>query len=606
MRVQLLSLAILTVCIAWSQAARAEQPNDGQSPIAGPAVPKGWTLGPQLDEKSIVGAEPTESGRRDPDTLTLAQRNKLLDDAIAADRRGDYAEEVKIYSSLARVGDAEGQALLGMMYRDGHGVPQDYKEAARWYRLASDQGDALGQELFGEAYQSGLGVPKDSKQATKWLRLAADQGLATAQSSLGKLLYQGQGMPRDFKESAKWFRLAADQNNAFGQRVLGTMYRDGLGVPKDYNEAASWLRRSADQGDALAQLFLGLLYFEGRGVPKDSKEAARLLRLASDQGDAGAQGLLGLMYRDGQGLPKDYVRAYMWLNLAAANGDIPASVNSDARMRDELAVAMTPAQIAEAQRLSSQWQNDRVASSQDAAGGRAGKSGGQQTGHGTWGAATNAPSAQNQPYVDTLLGSGFFVSEDGSALTNAHVVERCRDIRIASLVGAGTARIVARDSANDLALLATTLHPAAVAVWRSGVQQGEEVAIYGFPLAGLLANSGGITTGIVAALAGPADDSRLFQITAPVQPGNSGGPVLDRSGNVVGIVVSKLDALGVARLTNDIPENVGFAIKASAISSFLDGRKEMLKGVVATAPLSTPDIAAKARTFTVRIECPQR
>ncbi len=494
----------------------------------------------------------------------------MWEDSKAAFMRGDYAEEVKILLLLATAGDARAQYNLGVMYHDGESVLKNDKEAVKWYQLAADQGYAGAQFNLGVSYYNGEGVPKDYKEAAKWFQLAADQGDAVAQFDLGVMYDLGQGLPKDYKEGAKWYRLSADQGDVAGQRNLGVMYDSGHGVSKDYKEATKWLRRAADQGDGRAQMFLGDEYRQGRGVPKD------------------------------------YVLAYMWLNLAAANLDAYLAPVAS-KWRDEVAALMTPGQIAEAQRLSSQWQPKRPAlASQDSANAPTGKSAG---GQGAGAAAANAPEAKDQPPsarevpADALLGSGFFVAEDGSTLTNAHVVDRCKDIRIAAPAGAGMARILARDSTNDLALLATTLRPASVATWRTGVRQGEDIAIYGFPLAGLLADSGGITTGTVAALAGPADDSRLLQITAPVQPGNSGGPVLDRSGNVVGVVVSKLDALGIARITNDIPENVGFAIKWSVVGSFLEGRKGIQQGAAATAPLSTPDIATKARAFTVRIEC---
>jgi serine protease Do len=92
---------------------------------------------------------------------------------------------------------------------------------------------------------------------------------------------------------------------------------------------------------------------------------------------------------------------------------------------------------------------------------------------------------------------------------------------------------------------------------------GESIFVYGFPLTGLLSSSGNFTVGTITSIAGLGDDSRIMQISAPVQPGNSGGPLLDRSGNVVGIIVSKLNALRLAQVTQDMAQNINFAIKAS-------------------------------------------
>ena len=82
--------------------------------------------------------------------------------------------------------------------------------------------------------------------------------------------------------------------------------------------------------------------------------------------------------------------------------------------------------------------------------------------------------------------------------------------------------------------------------------------MFGFPLEGFLAASGNFTPGIVAALAGPGNNSSLVQITAPVQPGNSGGPVIDSKGHAVGVVLGKADAIKIAKATGDIPRKRKF------------------------------------------------
>ena len=101
---------------------------------------------------------------------------------------------------------------------------------------------------------------------------------------------------------------------------------------------------------------------------------------------------------------------------------------------------------------------------------------------------------------------------------------------------------------------------------------GDGVVVVGFPLHGLLASEASVTTGAGSALAGLGDDTRCLQITAPVQPGNSGGPLLDQAGHVVGLVVSKLNAMYIAKATGDIPQNINFSIKRTVAMSFLDSQ----------------------------------
>jgi TPR repeat protein len=131
---------------------------------------------------------------------------------------------------------------------------------------------------------------------------------------------------------------------------LGIAYDLGEGVPKDDVEAARWWRLAAEQGYADAQCSLGIAYDLGKGVPKDAVEAVKWWRLAAEQGHIASQFNLGTAHNLGKGIPKDVVEGYKWLNIAAAFG-----ANEAGKSRDELADSMTPDQIAEAQKLSSEW-----------------------------------------------------------------------------------------------------------------------------------------------------------------------------------------------------------------------------------------------------------
>lgn len=154
----------------------------------------------------------------------------------------------------------------------------------------------------------------------------------------------------DYSAALREWRPLAEQGDALAQYNLGVLYRKGRGVPQDDVQARQWFAKSAAQGQAKAQFNLGTLYFNGEGVPKDYQQALRWLRLAADQGEALAQTKIAIMYDHGQGVPKNIVQAHKWYSLAATNGDKPANL-----LRDSLANQMTPAQIAEAQKLAQDW-----------------------------------------------------------------------------------------------------------------------------------------------------------------------------------------------------------------------------------------------------------
>ncbi len=222
--------------------------------------------------------------------------------------------------------------------------------------------------------------------------------------------------------------------------------------------------------------------------------------------------------------------------------------------------------------------------------------------------ASHPPTPQTQseepPTSSASSGTGFFVSSAGHVLTNSHVVEGCSQVQIVHENDAPVqARVAARDAVNDLALLQTLAVPRAVAPLRTGPKVGESIAVFGFPLAGLLASSGNFTVGNITATAGLRDDSRMLQISAPIQPGNSGGPVLDLFGNVVGVVVSKLDALKYAEVSKDVAQNINFSIKTAVAINFLETNSIAFNSRRSDKQLAPAEIADQARSFTVYIEC---
>jgi len=167
--------------------------------------------------------------------------------------------------------------------------------------------------------------------------------------------------------------------------------------------------------------------------------------------------------------------------------------------------------------------------------------------------------------------------------------------------------VFAKDAASDLALLRLEgVPPTGVSSlpWRRNVQLGERVGVFGYPHLGTLSSTGSFTQGDVTSLAGLGNNVVHFQLSAPVHPGNSGGPVMDDRGNIVGVVVSKLNALAVLEESGDMPQNVNFAIKSSHAASFLDAHGVSPVAGIEDAPiLDGPDRAKLLRSASVLILC---
>ena len=197
--------------------------------------------------------------------------------------------------------------------------------------------------------------------------------------------------------------------------------------------------------------------------------------------------------------------------------------------------------------------------------------------------------SQSEAEGGASSGTGFMVSSLGHVLTNAHVVEGCRTIQVEGSI----ANLLASDSELDLALLqskALAGQPGATFAASPAVLNSD-LTVAGYPLVGILGGLN-VTRGSLSSLKGFAGDTSTMQISAPVQPGNSGGPVLNSDGQIVGVVVSKLDAKLVSDAIGDIPQNVNFAIRGEIAKLFLV-QNNVLPVTAAPQDKPTPEALAQ-------------
>ena len=478
----------------------------------------------------------------------------------------------------AKKGDAEAQYKLGSMCYYGQGVPQDYKQAAHWFTKAAEQGDVVAQNNLGVLYANGQGVSQDYKKAVRWYTKAADQGYAVAQYNLGLMYREGKGISLDWEKAVHWYTKAAEQGYADAQNNLGGMYEDGWIVAQDYKKAVHWYTKAAEQeGYAVAQNNLGRMYGDGKGVVQDYKRAVHWYTKAAEQGYAGAQCNLGLMYREGWGVAQDYKLAYVWESLAAAQGYKGAIEG-----RDIAAFKLSPQQLSEAQDLAAQIQYkiDHPTESQK-----------------------QEPSIANTENKINGSGTGFIITRDGYVLSCHHVIKGAAKIEIFAGDKMYPASLIREDFNNDLALLKIDGSFPAIAFspQRSG-KMGQDVFTVGYPNPGLQGISAKYTKGAISSLTGFQDDLRLYQISIPVQPGNSGGALLDENGNVLGIVMAMLDAKTTFQVSGSLPQNVNYALKSLYAQAMIDTLPDVA-GKLLTPSKSKAEAIDNAQKSTVMVIC---
>ena len=361
-----------------------------------------------------------------------------------------------------------------------------------------------------------------------------------------------------------------------------------------YEEAEEWYRKAAVQGHIDAQYRLGAIIKVGfrlgdifqLGPPSSNAQVAWWYRQAAEQGHAKAQYELGRMYEEGRGVLKNAVHAHKWYNLAGSRSPVIETVARDAKQRRErIEETLDAVELGEAQRLADAWRQISR--------------------------AERTRKSIFHPGVVKGRGSGFWIGRK-HILTNDHVVpkEECGAVRVPSI---GVVEVVARNKEIDLAVLETRESPMqAVAKFREGrVRVGEKIIAVGYPLHHLEGRSSEpkVTQGVVSALAGRYDDLRRIQFDAASNPGNSGGPVLDAAGNVVGVAVEGLRrplALSFDGRTIDVSElslSENFAVSLDAVSAFFRENDIVYRTAPSDKELDDADVAMTGKKFTVLVQC---
>ena len=298
--------------------------------------------------------------------LTAPASAADLQKGIDAYEDEDYATAFVIFTLLAKAGDAEAQYRLGEMYDWGNGVEEDDAEAVKWHRLASEQGNAVGQNKLGWMYEKGGGVEQDYILAYMWYNLAAVQGNENGKSLRNNLaedltpeqITEAQKMTvRCFEQKYKNCDTTSTASSTASATDSTASAEDSTASTEDSTAPATGSTASAEDSatsatdstasatDSTASATDFQKGFDAYQA-EDYATALAIWTPLAEAENAKAQMRLGWMYAYGTGVERDYILAYMWLNLSAIKGDEDAK-----QIRDTIAGAMTPKQLAEAQEM---------------------------------------------------------------------------------------------------------------------------------------------------------------------------------------------------------------------------------------------------------------
>ncbi len=413
---------------------------------------------------------------------------------------------------------------------------------------------------------------KASDEALRYnlLSRAARMGLGEAQACLSSCYLLGRGTVKDAKKAFYWARQSSLSGYGRGSFLLSEHYRLGLGVAKNKTDARGFLILGAQRGHVVSQADLGIELLFGQevadsiGFKEDRITGRKWLTIAASypltEGTSASRRLgkmdglhgLGMMHDHGRGVPRSETEALAYFYLARSIGEKEETTVLDSH------IALREQNMSSSARQYSQLRAQELRPFYFAA----------------------PVMAQSEPADKPSIsfGSGVFVTKAGHILTAAHVIENAS--KVIARIGDEPieAEIVAVDYPNDVALLKVDAKVDAAPVRSSaGVELGNQVFTIGFPNMLLQGTEPKFTEGTISSTSGVRDDPRQFQVSVQVQPGNSGGGLFDENGNMVGLVVARLDDEATSQLTGSLPQNVNYAVKSSYVLPLLESiRAELM------------------------------
>lgn len=338
------------VYAAARRQARAEQQPSISGQLAMLRVPANPEARVALNQCSTLAANPDDADRpSDVPGVTFGRLKARAAEAVAAcrtaasvfpnnrravyqyaralDASGDHGAAMKQYERAETMGSLIASIGVGLLHRDGDGVPRDPLKAKAAFERAANGGLATGYFFLGHYHDKGFGGAPDYRLALELYEKAAKAGDSDGWNNIGLLHENGRGVPRSDVEAARYYTLAAEAGNLWGLSNLGNFHRDGRGLPKNEAKARELYEKALAGGLTAAATRLGFMLETGRGGARDVNRARLLYEQAAAEDDALALNNLGVMYRDGVGVKRSDKTARDYFERGAKLGNVLAQNN---------------------------------------------------------------------------------------------------------------------------------------------------------------------------------------------------------------------------------------------------------------------------------------
>ena len=448
---------------------------------------------------------------------------------------------------------------LGTSYEYGIGVEVDKDKSMELFKIASDNGLHYASLHLAHHYYANY----DNNMTEGYLLKAHKEGSITAAI---KLEYFYTKVKYNPSTAFKYSLIAAKKNIVEAQYTSGYIYKNSSFFgPSDYDKSFYWLNRAVENGSIPAIHELADSYMRGVGIKINEEKGHDLLLKAAFKGYLPSQTFLIEYYYKNMTVHGDKITAYAWYFVAKTKGHRDEKLEKELKNMgsDNIELLYKIKELSKVilnkikgnnkitKKDKDNFDNDNKIIKEE---------------------------EKQKPKYYKGTGSGFFITNQGHIITNYHVIEDASKIYVFIKGKKIKADILLSDTRNDISLIKLDIkNDNYITSSNKRIEKlGTKIYAAGYPLTRIQGTDIKLTNGIISSRSGMKNDPRCYQISAALQPGNSGGPVFNDNGELIGISVSKLDASRVLKMTGSLPESVNYAIKKTYLLACLESKPEIL------------------------------